>query len=189
MIIAEDLRLGDHMIISQDKPLPKSLPICEGLTTVLDPWLLLFGLPMVMIPKEPDCFRHSPVDFYLQEIDGLLSLVVFIEGVGWSEAVFSAQSARTSDLQLPPANPTQGYMAHMVLVDMPTRIVRAQRTIGVSNEFSLGWYRLWSRWKDAPVLSSWEFRRKAAAIADRFPVPSNLVCTTEYHYHQPRNTA
>jgi len=174
------------MIIAIDRPLPAPLTAVVGTTIHLNPLLLLYGLPD-LLKYDVHFFRHTSVDFYLQEVDGLISLVTYFEGLGWSEGLFSAQSSSVKDFDQPPAEQSQGYGAHLVLVNLPSQMVKAQRMIGWSNEFSRGLYDLCNAWKDAPALSDAEFNKRAAALMQRFPEPESLVRTAQYHYHQPRN--
>src|SRR5262249_49482476 len=157
-------------------------PLIEGVQVRFDLLWVIVAFEGVT-EQEARKFQEGQLGLYLQEIDGLISLVVNVEDVIWCDGAFAAQSGGSQSLPAP--EPGKGYLLKLILVDLPTRIVRAWRAVGVSPEFSQGLFTLRLINQHHPPLTDREFRRRAAALNKRFASPKELASRALYQYRSP----
>jgi hypothetical protein len=170
---------GTLVVTGQKHPFPGR--VIFGAQLYLDPLIVVMGL-QDCTEEDSAAFAAGRLTLYLREIDELISLVLRVEGLGWSESLFTMQSSQSSELPAPPTELTQGYAIHVVLVDCDTQIVYGQRFIGVSQEFSQGLYAVWLRNRNNEPLSTEEFEKRAAVVQQRFESPQAISRGAQFKY-------
>ena len=167
------------VVTGQRHPFPGQ--VIFGAQLYMDPLIVVMGM-RDCTGMDAAVFRYGRLTLYLREIDQLISLVLQVEGLGWSESLFTMQSSQASELPAPPTDPSQGYAVHIVLVDCDTQIVYGQRFIGISQEFSQGLYALWLRNRNNKPLSAEEFEKRAGAVQQRFESPQAISRGAQFKY-------
>ena len=167
------------VVTGQRHPFPGQ--VIFGAQLYMDPLIVVMGM-RDCTGMDAAVFRYGRLTLYLREIDELTSLVLQVEGLGWSESLFTMQSSQSSELPAPPTDPSQGYAVHIVLVDCDTQIVYGQRFIGTSQEFSQGLYAMWLRNRNNEPLSAEEFEKRAGAVQQRFESPQAISRGAQFKY-------
>ena len=167
------------VVTGQKHPFPGQ--VIFGAQLYLDPLIVVMGMRDVT-RWDAVAFRTGILALYLREIDELISLVLRVEDLGWSESLFTMQSSQASEMPAPPTDPSQGYAVHVVLVDCDTQIVYGQRFIGISQEFSQGLYAMWLRNRNNEPLSAEEFEKRAGAVQQRFESPQAISRGAQFKY-------
>src|ERR1039458_9280453 len=167
------------VVTGQKHPFPGQ--VIFGAQLYLDPLIVVMGMRDVT-RWDAVAFRTGILALYLREIDELISLVLRVEDLGWSESLFTMQSSQASELPAPPTDPSQGYAVHVVLVDCDTQIVYGQRFIGISQEFSQGLYTLWLQHRNDAQMSAAEFEKRAAGVQQRFESPQAISRGAQFKY-------
>ena len=167
------------VVTGQKHPFPGR--VIFGAQLYLDPLIVVMGL-QDCTEEDAAAFAAGRLTLYLREIDELISLVLRVEFLGWSESLFTMQSSQSSELPAPPTDPSQGYAVHVVLVDCDTQIIYGQRFIGVSQEFSQGLYTLWLQHRNDEPLSAEEFEKRAADVQQRFESPQAISRVAQFRY-------
>lgn len=168
------------MVISVGGKYPLPVPAFSGVQIWLSALILTFGLDGIS-DVEVEQFKQNPIHFYTQDIEGLLAITVNT-ALGWGEGFVAAQSDPNAELEAPSDDPNVGYGMHVLLVDVRTQIVKAQRLIGLSRSFSQGLYSIWLRHRNDVRFSDQEFHRKVLGIQARFPHTKLLAQRAQFRY-------
>lgn len=160
------------VLIVNRQPFPLEMPREEGSKVWLDPLMMAIAMRNVSL-LDINAFQSKRIDFYLQEINHIISFVVNIDDLGWAEGLFTT---RGQPVGLEPIHdPKIGYGIQLVLVALPSFRVAAQRFIGLGHQFSRELYRITHGQSQQAPMSEAEFKRRSEEVVSRFRSPEALA--------------